>query len=390
MEIHAGETARGLAHRGHQVHVLTNVGRDPWPGDDRVTVHSILTRDYRAALRRIHGAARHLRADAGLVMNAGFAPIALRSRDFGPPIVVRTAGNDAYGAWHGPRLPLRFLFWRLPHRHPGSLGARLRRCDQDRRVAAILDGLARCERILCNSRYSFDRLRGLGVPGERLRLLVGGVDTERFQPVATGAGVVRTGPAVLGIAARLKPIKGLAVALDMMAILATRGHDAILRIAGSGPLGTELRARTGELGIDDRVEFVGDLGPDAMVEFYRGLDLYLQPSVEMRHEASGMPQAESMGRGLCEAQACGIPVVASRSGGIPDVVLDGVTGRLAPPGDAEALALTVIELLRSPETRGGMGLAGRRLMVERFTWKVIVRETERHLLEVAAPGPVRA
>lgn len=136
-----------------------------------------------------------------------------------------------------------------------------------------------------------------------------------------------------------------------------------------------------DLGIEGRVDFVGDLPADAMPAFYRGLDLYLQPSVEVVHEASRMPQAESMGRGLCEAQSSGLPVVASRSGGIPEVVVDGVTGRLVDSGDPKALAAAVLDCMDSPEARRRMGRAGRRLMIDRFSWEAIVGETERCLIE---------
>jgi starch synthase len=118
-----------------------------------------------------------------------------------------------------------------------------------------------------------------------------------------------------------------------------------------------------------------------MLRFYQGLDLYLQPSVEVRHESSGIVQVETMGRAICEAAACEVPVVASRTGGIPDVVENGVTGRLVPGGDPQALAAAVVDLLASPPERRRLGEAGRRLAVDRFSWEAVVRETERHLEE---------
>src|SRR6185503_5769621 len=298
METHAAETARRLRARGHRVTVLTRRGPGSAPAGC-VAAEPLLDRRFEVALRRIERRARETGAQAILLMNAAYAPIAERFGPDRPPVVVRTVGNDAYGAWHGPRLPLRFLFWRLPHRDPGSLGARLRRLDQERRVAAVVAGLSRCEAILCNSRYSLQRLRGLGLPAASLRLLVGGVDPETYRP----DGARRPGAApVLGTAGRLKRIKGFATALEALALLARRGEGARLLIAGTGPDEAALRTRAESLGLGASVEFLGDLEAGAMPAFYRRLDLYLQPSVEVRHESSGVVQAESMGRALLEAQ----------------------------------------------------------------------------------------
>jgi starch synthase len=86
-----------------------------------------------------------------------------------------------------------------------------------------------------------------------------------------------------------------------------------------------------------------------------------------------------MGRAICEAAACGVAIVASRIGGIPDVVEDGVTGRLVAAGDSQALAAAVTSLLASPMERHRLGDAGRHAAVERFSWAAIVRQTEGHL-----------
>jgi phosphatidylinositol alpha-1,6-mannosyltransferase len=372
METHAAETARRLRARGHRVTVLTRSGQGAAPAGC-VAAEPVLDRRFGTALGRIEERARATSAQAILLMNAAYAPIAQRFGPSGPPVVARTVGNDAYGAWHGPRLPLRFLFWRLPHRDPGSFGARLRRLDQERRVAAVVAGLACCEAILCNSRYSLERLRGLGLPAASLRLLVGGVDPEAYRP---GAGPRPGGAPVLGTAGRLKPIKGFATALEALSRLARHGRKARLLIAGTGPDEAPLRALTKSLGLGASVEFLGDLAASAMPDFYRRLDLYLQPSIEVRHESSGVLQAESMGRALLEAQASGVPVIASRSGGIPDVVEHERSGLLVPPGDAEQLAEAIGRLTADADARRRLADAARQRVLQRFSWEAVVRDTE--------------
>jgi len=389
MEGIAGKTAEFLAGEGHALCVLTAAGDNLPTHGARFPVAGVLTRDFAASLRKIYAAVSRSGPDVILAMNAGFAPLAISSGRPLPPVVVFTAGNDVYGAWHGPRLPLRFLFWHLPHGRPGSLGARLRRLDQQRRVDLILRGLAHCERIVCNSSYTRARLRELGVPEAGLRVLVGGVDVERFSPLPVERASQRApgAPPVLGTGGHLKPIKGFDIALRMLPLLSGAATGAVLRIAGTGPEEPLLRALTSHLGLTDRVEFLGQVRFDAMPDFYRGLDLYLQPSVEVRHEETGVIQAESMGLSLCEAQSCGIPVIASRCGGIPEVVADGVCGRLVSPGDSQALADAVMACLASSADLSRMAEAGRRAAVEHFSWSAVGRSTVRHLEAAHARMP---
>jgi glycosyltransferase involved in cell wall biosynthesis len=226
----------------------------------------------------------------------------------------------------------------------------------------------------------------MGIPTERLRVLPGGVDVSRFAPAPEPAGRRQSPghPPVLGLAGHLVPVKGVEIALRMLALLSGPAAGSLLRIAGTGPEEARLRALAIDLGLEGRVEFMGEIPVDAMTDYYRSLDLYLQPSVLIRHEASGMAQSESMGRALCEAESCGVPVIASRIGGIPDVVLDGVTGKLVPPAEPRALAEAVTECVARPQTLSAMGAAGRRLALERFSWERVVDETERHLEEAVS------
>jgi glycosyltransferase involved in cell wall biosynthesis len=185
----------------------------------------------------------------------------------------------------------------------------------------------------------------------------------------------------------LERIKGFDVALHMLALLKAEGIRVQLKIAGTGPEETHLRKLAGNLDLEECIDFVGPVPYARMPEFYRSLDLYLQPSVEVMHDASGAPQAESMGRGLCEAQSCGIPVVASRSGGIPDVIRDGISGLLVQPGEPRELAAAVGTLLRSLERRMEFAAAGRAFAVSRLSWKGVVDSTEAELEAAQAVRP---
>jgi glycosyltransferase involved in cell wall biosynthesis len=123
-----------------------------------------------------------------------------------------------------------------------------------------------------------------------------------------------------------------------------------------------------------------------MPDFYRRIDLYLQPSIEIRHEASSMAQAESMGRAILEAQASGVPVVASRSGGIGDIVEDGRSGLLVPPGEAGPLAAAIARLCAEADLRERLAGEARRAVLERFSWDAVVEGTERAIAAVLGGG----
>ena len=165
-----------------------------------------------------------------------------------------------------------------------------------------------------------------GFPG-RASLIPLGVDVERFSP-ATKRLVAQ--PAVIGYAGRLAPHKGVDVLIDAL----TRIEDVVLRVAGAGPAEAALRAQACALGVADRVDFVGGIPQEELPAFYQGLDVLAVPSLP----TPGW--REQFGRVAVEAMACGIPVVASDTGALPDVV--GGAGLLVPPGAPDLLAMSLV------------------------------------------------
>jgi glycosyltransferase involved in cell wall biosynthesis len=190
------------------------------------------------------------------------------------------------------------------------------------------------------------------------------VDLSSFSPRAEGLA----GPIVVGAIANLQPIKGLDDFLAMARLLLDLGLDAEFVIVGEDihatGHGETLRRLACDLGLRDKVRFTGFRND--VPELVRGLDILVVTS-----------HMETFGRAALEAMACQVPVVATRVGGLPEVVHDGVTGILVPVRAPAQLAEAVFMLAREPGMRQRMGAAGRLRAVESFG-------VEAHAARVAA------
>lgn len=169
-----------------------------------------------------------------------------------------------------------------------------------------------------------------GYPG-RASVIPLGLDLAHFTPSSSGPRG-RDGSIVVGYAGRLERHKGVHVLLEAMA----RDARLHLRAAGHGAEHDGLVARAVDLGLSDRVVFTGAVGQADLPDFYRSLDVLAVPSLTTDS------WVEQFGRVAVEAMACGVPVVASNSGALPDVVSDA--GLLVPPGDSAALATALIQV----------------------------------------------
>ncbi len=174
---------------------------------------------------------------------------------------------------------------------------------------------------------------------------------------------------VIGSVGRLdEPVKGYAILLQALEILGGSVPEMVCLLCGDGPARAELERKVQERGLTAQVRFLGERQDVPLV--LQALDLYVQPSL-----------SEGFGLSVLEAMATGLPVVATHSGGLPEVVQDGVTGDLVPPGDATRLAQRILALLEEPERRAAYGRAGelrarREFPLERMVrgWSTLYRE----------------
>jgi phosphatidylinositol alpha-1,6-mannosyltransferase len=225
-----------------------------------------------------------------------------------------------------------------------------------RRIPAFERPLVRrVQRVISVSRTTAERMaRAYGLGPERFLILPNATDLK------TGAAAPRRreGPLRLLTVTRLSTkdsYKGVDVVLAALARL--RGQvDAEYVVVGDGQLGGRYEDQARALGLAGAVRFVGRVGEAELADWYRWADVFVLPS-----------SGEGFGIVYLEAWSHGLPVVAAEAGGAAEVVEDGRTGLLVPPGDLDALAAALARLAADPELRERLGTAGRAKVKERYT-----------------------
>jgi len=212
-----------------------------------------------------------------------------------------------------------------------------------------------------------ERVERLGVPAERITVLPMPLTAGRFSSAPRNT---REGGRLLFVG-RLIERKGAEFAIRAVAELRRQGRAARLTVVGDGADRPRLEALVKELGLFGVVELAGALPHDAVAEHYRTASVLLMPAV-----TDWKGEQEGFGMVLVEAMASGLPIVASRSGGIPDVVTDGSTGLLVPERDPGALAAAAARLLDDPALAGRLADAARADLDRRFSPEAIARGFE--------------
>jgi glycosyltransferase involved in cell wall biosynthesis len=160
--------------------------------------------------------------------------------------------------------------------------------------------------------------------------------------------------AIIGVVARLDPLKGHADLIAALPRILQAAPTTKLVFIGDGPTAPDLRRQVHEVGLTEQVHFLG--ARRDIPRLLRALDVFVLPS----HQ-------EGLGLAIIEAMAAGLPVVATRVGGIPEVVVDGETGLLVASGNSVELADAIVYLLSNPHTRQQMGVKGRQRVEVHFT-----------------------
>jgi glycosyltransferase involved in cell wall biosynthesis len=236
--------------------------------------------------------------------------------------------------------------------------------------------LDRVEAVIAISRQVEQSLIAGGVSAKKVRTVYSGIDLSEKEPAHNDQAIrqmigLPNGAVLLGTVANLFPRKGYEVMLRALPAIVRAVPAVHYVIVGSDDhdYADRLTRLAQDLNIADRVHIVGFQDP--VQPFLAALDLYVHPAL-----------MEGFGIAVVEAMAVGKAVVATTTGGLPEVVAQGETGLLVPPGDAESLAATVVSLLEDKVRRAQMGRNGKARAHERFSLDASVRHMERVYGEV--------
>lgn len=221
----------------------------------------------------------------------------------------------------------------------------------------------RVERVVTVSENSFtDIVHDHKVPAERMHIVPVGVDPALFTPLPH---VQRVPGRLITTASADVTMKGLAFLLEALAKLRTERPELELVVIGRKKDGGASAAKIDELGLEDCVHFVTGVPDSRIVELYAEAELAVVPSL---YEGFSLPAIEAM--------SCGVPLVATTGGALPEVVgADDDTALLVPPGDSEALAARIAGALDSPELRARVGAAARERVIRQWSWRVTAERT---------------
>lgn len=273
-----------------------------------------------------------------------------------------------------------------------TLTAQSERSSRKRRVARTLLGDAAL--LVTNSGFTREltlrTLASLDLPvvPDRVVTVPLGTDPVRFAPTVAPAPArdrfQLPGGRWLLTVARLTPHKGIDTALRVFARFAVQLPDLRYAIAGEGEDQPRLVALAQELGIADRVHWLGRVGDDLLPSLYRNATVYLGLSRRDGNEVEGF------GISLVEASGSGIPVIGGRSGGVPDAVRDEETGLLVDPMNLDEISVALGRLLGEEGEARRLGEGGRRAVEQFYNWDRVARDLRRLGDEVIAAGQAPA
>ncbi len=346
---------------------LTRIAAGAQPGD------AAFDRTHRLTVHRLNLSFD----DWGLFSVGGYRDYARADREI-ERLVFR---GNVHTIHCGRAMPEGYLAWRMRRRHGIAYfvyvhGEELNTVSTSRQLAWMARRVfAEATTVIANCRNTASILhRDWHVRPEQLTVLHPGVDAQTFRPAERCDTIRRRlgwgdRPVVLTVG-RLQKRKGHDRMIEALRQVRHMTGDVLYAIAGDGAEAENLHALADACGVAQHVKWMGPLGEDDLIAAYQQCDLFVLPNREVRGDFEGF------GMVLLEAQGCGRAVVAGRSGGTGETMMEDRTGLRVNADDVEALGLTVGGLLADAARRQAMGQAGRQWIVERFDWPVLARQAE--------------
>ena len=329
-----------------------------------------------ATIDRLPIPARRLKGLAGLLFWS--RRVASLARQHKPAFAwsdsIRPAAYPA--KWTHERVGLRYGMLV----HGGDVLVELHRVHHSRLARRTVGALfASASAIVANSQWTREQtqtvLREVGLAGqaEIVKIVPLGADPELFRPGVDTREVkaryrLNGGPWILTVA-RLEDYKGIDTALKTVARLRSGGLEVNYLVVGAGKRGRAYKKLAEELRVADQVRFVGNVPDTELPALYNAASAYVGLT---RKTVGG--RVEGFGIALAEASACGLPVIAGRSGGVAEAVKEGETGLIVDPEDTEEIAAAIRRLLDDQLLARRLGQAGRKAVESHYNWDRVIRD----------------
>lgn len=337
--IHVRRWTLSLRSRGHRVDLVT-LREDPLNDIGGISLHAGRKLFYANKIWRLRKIIKELRPDilhAHQAASYGF----LASFVNHPRKILSIWGDDIVV------FPTKNIFFEMIFRH----------------------SLKKAKRITCTSEFLKNKAISYGYGQERIAVIPFGIDLNKFAiPQRPLNRAVR-----LGIAKGFIAKYGIVYLLRAFQQVVNSGRNVELILAGRGDQEDEYKQLAISLGLKEQTTFLGLLKHDKIPEFLAGIDIFVMPSIS---------DGESFGVAALEASASGLPVVATRVGGVPEVVIDNKTGILVDRCDSDQLAVAIDKLIDDAGLRIRMGLAGREFVEKNYRWENNVEAMENLYLEM--------
>ncbi|MCZ6677026.1 MAG: glycosyltransferase family 4 protein [Candidatus Poribacteria bacterium] len=250
-------------------------------------------------------------------------------------------------------------------------------------IALIQRILDEADEVIPNSEFTAQEFLQLAVRGDNFVKITPGVDTKEFAPAPKPQNLIDKynldGKSVLLTVSRLDERKGHAKVLEALPIILERFSDISYIIVGKGRELTNLQQVVKKLELEGHVHFAGFVPDEELVDYYNLCDIFVLPNKETEDHKELQGDYEGFGIVFLEAGACCKPVIAGRSGGVEDAVIDGKTGILVNPHAAKEIADAVTRLLEAPRWAEQIGKFARRRTETTFDWRIIAKSLERIL-----------